>query len=1501
MFEEAVSLNRAYRIQLRGPLDGGLSGAAVRLVNFWHGSQQRFGVLKLTSPSKAKQELDGELAARSSWLKPYLPDHSEALGELSDGRVAVLSSLARDRIENCQTLHACLRDSFSYAVKHALHAAAFGYRQEAVRVWKTATVHPIRDDFRAALEVGLRADWITEWRAQGLPGPEYTSIVFEDLNERWPNPVAYAIHDSLWPDAAECSTVVPRIVSHGDLNPNNVLCPTVNRAIGQGLVQKVPQPREFAKHLSLIDVPYCRVLPFPYDLAFLTSWLSRVLLPPFDSHARRAIGLNSFRSICEEIQTDTTPLRVPDEGARLISCHSEIWFHIKLAQPRMAEDTRSAYLACLSAAALWQAAKSATASRSTAVATLALGALALKTLLGGKVEHLPQPDFQLRMSDKPIVEHWTAAAATLGGLFESLRGRRQILLVLGSLWGRELRLPQADQLLRVRDKLPSEQSAIFESAPEGSTATALSTLGRLPLAAVVDLSVLGHPRKAIESGLSRQSILRPVYPGDSEPDWRNADNLYYFHLRGSFENTATLAFTPPERSRNRRQLRGAIARFRATRPSDLIVLYVGLSDEELPELHDYIQDIWSESLRSLFLESPASGLAHYCSEWGIQVVHGAITDFVTAARDLPQAEVLRDSPVLRGRVLRVADMQIDEDGQLTSAAGAVLEVPLSDEDSTAINRAGKILYESVRQSLKELTREPREFFIGHRITLAEVHHEVAIERERFHTYLDDVLANLDTKHPHIFVLNTRPGAGASTALRWLAYQLAFKHDVPTLILTTGNSAAFESLERLYRCVGRSFAVIADPRDVSSDELAALYTRCSPPRYPAVFLTSVRVTTPTAAKNVLPLELSGQESIDLIGRIGRYCPNVDIGALRMSRTRSLFLLTLEAFGGTSVKLHRFVADLLREATDPARFLIATVALFSRYTHRVCQVEFLQIVSGETADAIEQHLEPFDQLLILREENDWVVRHDQLSKCILQFYLTGAFDEQDYRHSLSELACRVIDRLSQNHAGWELAAEYVWALLNPQLEASRETAAESRFINGNDGIPYDTMRERVFTSANKAFPDHVNIVSHYGKFLAEQQQKWPDAERYLMHAYDLEPENEAVLHMLGKRYMDEVKSLLASSPAQRDDVRRSRISDLSTAAHRWFDGARALNRGSEYSYTTAIQLDIMLIRDEFKRLGATTPEQKTAALVERNVASTLAHAEAIVGEGLRYIEPREVNRRLFTLFRDQLHELRGDLNTAIDCFQKHVRLGSGPHLATARVQLARFLVQRAEQRWSSGNRGKAIKDFAESEHQLFEVLQDPVEKFKNVKLWFDSARHLAHWRRADFLDKLLQLHQQNPEELDAVFLLACLYFAEAVQSGSPESWRRYQGFQRKSEARSSNLGVRRYIREWLVGVDTSDGSEYRVYPGHLFDIPQARMDSKDIGAFVDNRIKLSGTIARVESSTVGFITIPPMGFQLFFQPRVKGHEFYKSDERRTRVTCMVAFTYEKPLAFDVERLT
>jgi hypothetical protein len=144
-----------------------------------------------------------------------------------------------------------------------------------------------------------------------------------------------------------------------------------------------------------------------------------------------------------------------------------------------------------------------------------------------------------------------------------------------------------------------------------------------------------------------------------------------------------------------------------------------------------------------------------------------------------------------------------------------------EEDFEAICRAGHLLTEGDRASLGTPTRDPKDFFVGHPIELAEVHAGVVVVRKPFETYLSEIRKELALRHLQSVSVVSRPGAGASTALRWLAYKLAFIENAPTLVLKTAGSTAFEAIERLYRLAGRSFIVVADPQDVPSDDLVSL--------------------------------------------------------------------------------------------------------------------------------------------------------------------------------------------------------------------------------------------------------------------------------------------------------------------------------------------------------------------------------------------------------------------------------------------------------------------------------------------------------------------------------------------------------------------------------------------------------------------------------------------------------------------------------------------------------
>jgi tetratricopeptide (TPR) repeat protein len=803
--------------------------------------------------------------------------------------------------------------------------------------------------------------------------------------------------------------------------------------------------------------------------------------------------------------------------------------------------------------------------------------------------------------------------------------------------------------------------------------------------------------------------------------------------------------------------------------------------------------------------------------------------------------------------------------------------------------------------------------------MSEIHQGMPIKRNAFNDYLRLVVELLNDNYPQILAIPSRPGAGASTLVLCLAYELAFKHYVPTLILERGGQHAFEAIERLHRLVRRPFLVVVDPEDVGGDDVRMLKSRCAPSRYPALFLTSTRTPYDKSVKKNTALQRPGTKggeapatlSLELdkntereqfLRAMATHCPDVRLSSVASSPALSFFLLSLDAVGGERVDVDRFVKHTMSQGSAQARSLLATVALFSRFAHRLCTVEFLEIVSGSEPTDIEDALRPYEQLLVLQQNDGWSCRHEELSKRILQYQLTDTFDSDEYRSRLSDFICDdLLNNIDDDVPGCEIVADYIWSLMNPQLESRKSLTDEktvSRLFDSDEGLRYNPDRYKVYVCATQTFPRNVNILSHFGKYLAETEGKCDEADKYLQKAYELEPENKAVLHMLGKRYKDEVQDKVNKVKADVRDTRdNARIDDLAKLAHEWFDRARRLDLGSEYNYTTPVELDIILINDEFHKFGLAKHDQagRVEKITEPRILQLFTHSDGVIAEGLRYLEPRDESRKVFNRVRSELTRLRGDLDAAITLLEKQVvRVAQGSRPAVS-VQLARYLVERAEKQWLTDDKKGAARDFKKAQKYLDFVLQDPKQS-RNIKLWFDSARHLAHLSRNELLQRMHRYHDGDVNNLDGCFLLMCLYFCEAIETRSREAWRKCEQCASQSAQLSSALGVRRATREWLVKVTTGKGTEYRVYPSHLYH--RTRQD--DSGEVDDReRQRLRGTISSCKRATAGLIRIDDCGFEIFFQPRVEGREYYEHDEG-ARVEFLVSFTYEKPQAFDVTRL-
>ena len=375
-------------------------------------------------------------------------------------------SLARDRLENCETLNASIKSSFLYAKKYVLHSVVGAYSSEASRVWSRGNYGSVREHFTKCVDHELPNDWVTRWRANKLPPSDATTFVFENSPDRAPNPIAYFSRTELWPKDDEFGLTIPWIPSHGDLNAKNVLCPSVQRSLALSMATGsehalVKFGQAMLKHLSFIDMPFCREAPFTFDPAFLVTWLS-VLLPPFDARVQQDVALRSFRAIIEVIRTENEPLDVPSDGAKFVECFSLVFRGPIEAQPRMVEDIKKSVLSSLAAAALWQAIRVGSNSavesgkRLEAISLLCLSSLALQELLGDHVVRgLVNQDFPLEaMPGHQPLRPRTSAASHLAELFIATRGRQNLLVVLGR---------QCDELFKLPDDAALEGISKLES------------------------------------------------------------------------------------------------------------------------------------------------------------------------------------------------------------------------------------------------------------------------------------------------------------------------------------------------------------------------------------------------------------------------------------------------------------------------------------------------------------------------------------------------------------------------------------------------------------------------------------------------------------------------------------------------------------------------------------------------------------------------------------------------------------------------------------------------------------------------------------------------------------------------------------------------------------------------------------------------------------------------------------------------------------------------------
>ncbi|MFF7928974.1 SAV_2336 N-terminal domain-related protein [Streptomyces mirabilis] len=426
-----------------------------------------------------------------------------------------------------------------------------------------------------------------------------------------------------------------------------------------------------------------------------------------------------------------------------------------------------------------------------------------------------------------------------------------------------------------------------------------------------------------------------------------------------------------------------------------------------------------------------------------------------------------------------------------------------------------------------------------------------------------------------------------------------------------------------------------------------------------------------------------------------------------------------------------------------------------------------------------------------------------------------------------------------------------------------------------------RKEVMRALVTAFPDQAHYWGHYGRMLSYDSSDFADALRALDQAVSLSPGDPQLHHMRGMVIRNEIRSVSESRTFSNEEFKRRerRILELFESAKASFERATELDDSSEYGYIALAQMSIRGIEFGFRHSGAETYSEflarQTAGVYRgllEDAEDALAAVREIRGSGRMSNAALQTQVELLKLY-DNYRVLLPGLDSLLDSAD------------TYKPPVRRCLVRAYRQR-SGSWRKASLHDVERAVTLLDANLTDDPHDFTSLREWLQVARllpasldraadHVTTWARAE----------STREALFYDYVLACLRVLVGERAAIAE-YRQKLARCREHARRSARHSA---ACEWL---GQGRGLGQLVSQGDLME----DWNLGDGGPPPAYLSRIEGVVSQIRSPTAGTINFGG-DIQAFMVPSQAG--LVRGQDENRRVTGLLAFSYEGPRAWVVER--
>lgn len=664
-------------------------------------------------------------------------------------------------------------------------------------------------------------------------------------------------------------------------------------------------------------------------------------------------------------------------------------------------------------------------------------------------------------------------------------------------------------------------------------------------------------------------------------------------------------------------------------------------------------------------------------------------------------------------------------------------------------------------------QEEDEFLKGGTISWNDLDNQIDAERKITRGLDRQIHNELDLRATRRVNLWHWPGAGATTVARRIAWNLHRKF--PTVVAREVQpQETAERLRHLFGITRLPILMVIDLPGITKDLGDRLYDTLRSSHIPVVlFNVERRFDTLSDSANYLDSALTTSEAVRLSRILATHVPeqrralDALIGETDR-RKRIPFYFGLVAYGRDFQGLESYVETRLSQVATPVRKSILYMAFAYYYGQLPLSLQiFASLFDFSASKLISRSRVIPDYIYELLIEDDCKLRpsHQLVAEeILLQELGRESGDRRNWRNGLSDVAIQFIDLLAdlphQNRGGLSEILRAV--LIERGSSGSPAGPLESQFSRFLDDVPNVDGRQRVLEHLTNMFPEESHFWAHLGRFYSQSVKAHSKAHEAHQMALRLSPNDSLLHHMTGMGWRAEIYDLLASIGGDLSRDEENEIIRLLHEAAQKFDRARALDRHSEYSYISHVQMIIRVIVGIGNAKGYQHETMRFLTLPGNDPYRELIDQAQNLLSDLSLIKGDESFSQYQVHLRADLEKLHGRHSRAIEHLTNVLDRSDAYHPPVRRAIIRTYIARRGGD-WTRLTDRELIR--------VVELATDNIEeeptRDHNLRLWFRAVR-TQNALGVDYVaERLAYKRLQNPS-VETTYYLYIINFLQ-LQSG------------------------------------------------------------------------------------------------------------------------------------------